>query len=125
MAAPVQIFTLALFVHKETRRWIVHAKSLSAFAGLALLLTASVQAANKPSRSHVDNDMARAIEFQRQKDAADARQARMEAKHPTVPHSNSADRSADRDNSGQRVPDPGEAAYRDNKNTPSPEKREP
>jgi len=42
--------------------------------------------------------MAQAIAFERQKDAAAARQARIEAKHPTVTYSNSDDqRGADRD----------------------------
>ena len=44
--------------------------------------------------------MAQAIAFERAKDAAAARQARIEAKHPTVTYSNSeAERSADRDGS--------------------------
>ena len=44
------------------------------------------------------DEMAQAIAFERQKDAAAARQARIEAKHPTVTYSNSeAERGADRD----------------------------
>ena len=87
----------------------MHAKLLAGLVAAAFLSTPLVQAADRAQkRTRTDSDMARAIAFQKQKDAADARQARLEAKHPTVTYSKSADRSADRDASGQRVPDQGE-----------------
>jgi hypothetical protein len=46
-----------------------------------------------------------AIAFERAKDRADARQARLEARHPSVDYSN-ADRSMDDSSDGYRVPDP-------------------
>jgi hypothetical protein len=51
-----------------------------------------------------DRDMQRAIQFQRNKDRADARQARRERTHPSVTYGN-ANRQAEPPNS---VPDPGE-----------------
>ncbi len=57
--------------------------------------------------------MARAIAFQRAKDAADARQARLEARHPSVSYTHGADRGADRD--VPQVKDPGERQYQDQK----------
>jgi hypothetical protein len=87
----------------------MHARLLAGFASVAFVLAPLCQAAEPQKRSNTrqDNDMARAIAFQRQKDAADARQARLEAKHPSVSYSNSAERSADRV-SGNQVGDPGE-----------------
>ena len=55
-------------------------------------------------------DMQRAIAFERYKDLAAARQARKEARHPSVPPpaaENRADRSADRDTNTVRDPGPG------------------
>jgi hypothetical protein len=103
----------------------VQAKLVAGFAGAAFLLTPLVQAANKPRKpTQTDSDMARAIAFQRQKDAADARQARLEARHPTISDPNSAERTADRDVSGQRGPDPGEGLHQSGKqpdhSTPPP-----
>jgi hypothetical protein len=54
------------------------------------------------SQTRMSDDMRRAIEFQRAKDRADARQARLEARHPSVP-APSAERSAD----DSTVKDPG------------------
>jgi hypothetical protein len=87
----------------------MHARLLAGFVSAAFVLGPLCQAAEpqKPTNTRQDNDMARAIAFQRQKDAADARQARLEARHPSVSYSNSAERSADRE-SGNRVQDPGE-----------------
>jgi hypothetical protein len=51
-------------------------------------------------------DMRRAIAFERAKDRADARQAAIEAKHPTVFY-NQADRSAGEGTTENRVLDPG------------------
>ena len=58
----------------------------------------------------VNNDMQRAIQWEKQKEAAAARQARLEARHPSVTYNNNADRSADRS-----APDPGEPAVRQEK----------
>jgi hypothetical protein len=54
--------------------------------------------------SRMSADMREAIAFQRAKDRADARQARIEARHPTVFYNN-ANRSADR--TGNPVRDAG------------------
>ncbi len=73
------------------------------FTGLlaAGLLLAPLGAADKPQAKKADTeaqdpDMQRAIAFEHYKDVAAARQAAMEAKHPTVFYDN-ADRAADRD----------------------------
>ena len=56
----------------------------------------------------VDRDMQRAIAWERHKDRAAARQARLEARHPSVTYSNTnANRSADEDIQGRKVVDPG------------------
>jgi hypothetical protein len=74
-------------------------KFLVGFVTAGFVLSPFAYAADRPQKKNrVDNDMAQAIAFERQKDAAAARQARIEAKHPTVTYSNSeAERSADRD----------------------------
>ena len=73
--------------------------SLLLASGLVLTTVAFAQTpkAKTNSGQHptgMSEDMRRAIEFQRAKDRADARQARLEARHPSVP-APSADRSAD------------------------------
>jgi hypothetical protein len=55
-----------------------------------------------------------AIAFERAKDSADERQARLEARHPSIDYSN-ADRSMDDSNDGHRVSDPGPAATKRDK----------
>lgn len=77
---------------------------LSGFLGAGLLLAPLSLAADntKNPKKQVDDDMARAIAFEHYKDVAAARQARMEAKHPTVFYNN-ADRSAEPDNEANRV----------------------
>ncbi len=57
----------------------------------------------------VDRDMQRAIAWERHKDQAAARQARLEQRHPSVTYSNSANRSSDEEVQGRRVQDPGPA----------------
>jgi hypothetical protein len=52
--------------------------------------------AQKNGNQSQDSDMQRAIAFEHYKDVAAARQARMEAKHPTVFYTN-ADRAANPD----------------------------
>ena len=70
---------------------------LAGFVTTGFLLTSLVFAADQPKKnSKESDDMARAIAFERHKDAAAARQARIEAKHPSVTYYNSdADRSSD------------------------------
>lgn len=67
-----------------------------------LLLVASMYGA-------VDKDMQRAIAWERHKERAAERQARMEKKNPSVTYGNSADRQAD-ETVGKEVKDPGPAA---------------
>ena len=72
------------------------------------LAASTLLAAEAPKRpaSH-NSDMQRAIAFERYKDLAAARQARKEARHPSVPKS-SADRSTDREaKDPNTVRDPG------------------
>ncbi|SPE27272.1 conserved exported hypothetical protein [Candidatus Sulfopaludibacter sp. SbA3] len=83
------------------------------FAGVlgACLLLAPLSAADdakakqntakpKAARSTQDSDMQLAIAFERYKDLAAARQARLEARHPTVFYNN-ADRTSDKDDTTQ------------------------
>jgi hypothetical protein len=89
--------------------------SLLLASGLVLTTVAFAQTPKKvqtnsgQSQTRTSEDMRRAIEFQRAKDRADARQARLEARHPSVP-SPSAERSAD----GSIVKDPGPPPERKN-----------
>jgi hypothetical protein len=55
-----------------------------------------------------------AIAFQRAKDRADARQAKQEARHPSVDYSN-ADRRMDDSTDGHHLPDPGPAPQKKDK----------
>lgn len=70
---------------------------LAGTLGFCLLLLAPLNAADtvkrKPQNQTQDSDMQRAIAFERYKDLAAARQARKEARHPTVFY-NEADRPA-------------------------------
>jgi len=84
---------------------------LCIFVGTALLASAGLAADKKTQKSNpgdaTSDDMRRAIEFQRAKDRADARQAAIEARHPSVFY-NHAERSTDEDpTSGNKVIDPG------------------
>ena len=74
-------------------------KYLAGFISAGVLLSPFAYAADPPQKkSKVSDDMAQAIAFERHKEAAAARQARIEAKHPTVTYSDSdAERRADRD----------------------------
>lgn len=87
---------------------------LCIFLGSVLLASAAV-AADRPVRKskqdqskseQMSPDMREAIEFQRAKDRADARQAALEAKHPTVFY-NRAERSEEDSMPGKKVPDAG------------------
>ncbi len=91
------------------------AKALTTLTVAILLTVSAGGAAGKKSKKAAGgngNDMSRAIAFERHKDAAAARQARLEARRPSVAYSNSAERSAEPDTLGRRVPDPGEPAAR-------------
>jgi hypothetical protein len=79
-------------------------------AAVAVLLATLPAAAEDRSGRAQDQDMRRAIAFERQKQRAADRQARIEARRPA--ERNRADRRADRTmddtDSGRRVGDPGE-----------------
>lgn len=79
---------------------------LAGFVTAGFLLTSLALAADQPKKKSKESDeVAQAIAFERYKDAAAARQARIEAKHPTVTYSNSeAERSADREKSKTEKP---------------------
>ena len=88
-----------------------------ALGGAALLFAPflAAQTASKGKQEPaMSQDMREAIAFQRNKDIADARQARKEALHPSVTYSDanrSADRSTD-ESQGRPVKDPGPATVR-------------
>jgi Ni/Co efflux regulator RcnB len=91
-------------------------RSLTAgFIGIALTLAPLASAQDSQSKQDSDDDMRRAIQFERAKDRADARQERLERRHPTVSNSD-ADRRIDDPNGGNRVPDPGERQWKKGKN---------
>ncbi len=82
-------------------------KLLAGILGAGLLLAPFGTAADKEIKAKgTDSDMQRAIAFEHYKDLAAARQARKEARHPSVTYS-SADRSSQDRSDGNRVPDPG------------------
>jgi hypothetical protein len=79
-------------------------------AALLFVAIGSATAAERAkSKAPVSSDIQRAIAWEKHKDAAAARQARIEARHPTVTYNNNADRSADRS-----APDPGEPQVQKN-----------
>ena len=81
-----------------------------------LLTAASLYAA-------ADRDMQRAIAWERHKERAAARQARIEKKRPSVTYTNnSADRS-DPSASSNQVKDPGPRNQWSEKDKPAPEKK--
>ncbi len=92
-------------------------KLLVALASVGLccapLATAADSAHRRRARS---DDMRRAIEFERAKDRADARQARREARHPSVTYSNNTANRTDESSPTRRtVRDPGERDIRRDK----------
>jgi len=100
----------------------MHRNLLTGVIGAALVLTPlgfaqqppnSQQKAAQPQRE--SDGVQQAIAFQRAKDRADARQARLEKRHPSVDYSN-ADRRMDDSNDGHHAPDPGPAQPKKDKN---------
>ncbi len=90
---------------------IVLAMAALSAVPLAAQEAATSRATSAEARAS-DPDMQRAIQFQRAKDRADARQARSEARHPSVNYDN-ADRRVD--DTGT-VKDPGEKQIKRDKN---------
>jgi hypothetical protein len=106
---PVLFLTLVcMLLNKPSGGSVMMTRLLAGVLGAGLLLAPFSVAADKDSNSkkQMDEDMRRAIAFEHYKDVAAARQARKEAKHPSVTYSN-ADRSSDRDTDANRVKDPG------------------
>jgi hypothetical protein len=94
---------------------------LAGLVGAALILAPAGLAQRqddgqtRSQSSRNSDDVRQAIAFQRGKDRADARQARLEARHPSVDYSN-ADRLMDESNTGRPTPDPGERQWKKDKN---------
>jgi hypothetical protein len=91
----------------------MHRNLLTGALGVALILTPlgfAQQPQNGPHKiaqpGGQSDGVQQAIAFQRAKDRADARQAKLEARHPSVDYSN-ADRRADDSSGGHHAPDPG------------------
>jgi hypothetical protein len=88
---------------------------LPGLMGAGLMMASLVLAQTPKTQPTRDTDLRRAIAFERYKDIAAARQARKEARHPSVTYSQadrSADRSADQ-SQGTPVKDPGPAIKKD------------
>jgi beta-galactosidase beta subunit len=85
--------------------------------GAALLYAPMLSAQNAKKEPAMSEDMRQAIAFQHNKDLADARQTRLEAKHPSVTYdaNRSADRSMEDSTEGNKVKDPGPATVRKDK----------
>lgn len=99
-----------------SRTWTIFTTAALSLAPLALAQDAATTRAT-PRATSVranDPDMQQAIQFQRAKDRADARQAMKERRHPSVSYS-SADRRAETPNA---VKDPGERQWKKDKNIP-------
>ncbi len=78
----------------------------------ALLLAPLGLAQDRSNRADAKpDDVRRAIQFQRTKDRADARQAEKERVHPSVVYDGSSRRAEDRNT----VPDPGEGKVKKDK----------
>jgi hypothetical protein len=79
---------------------------------VVLCLTSSAIVVPAASKKNADPDMQRAIAWERYKDLAAARQARKEARHPSVTYFNNANREMDESTPGTKVVDPGSSDYR-------------
>jgi hypothetical protein len=98
---------MARLVHEDSFRGTAMKKLLTGIVGIGLWCGPVMWAqggndkgkdqpkAQASESEHMSADMREAIEFERAKDRADAQQARMEARHPSVPPvgEHSADRS--------------------------------
>lgn len=92
------------------------AKILSGLMGACLVFAPIVSAATAKNKPAMSEDMRRAIAWEHYKDLAAARQARLEARHPSVTYTDanrSADRSAEESNPGKIVKDPGPTVRKD------------
>ena len=78
----------------------MNAKLLAGTLGAVLLFSPIAFAQEERSRSKMSEDMRQAIAFQHNKDAADARQARMEARHLGA---SDADRSSEEPKAVRKV----------------------
>lgn len=93
---------------------------LAGVIGAALTLSSPTFAQAQDNKHKIsqprgeDDGMQQAIAFQRAKDRADARQARLEERHPSVNYSN-ADRRVEESKDGHTVTDPGEAQVKKHK----------
>lgn len=86
--------------------------------GPALLAQNQNQARSQPRKQQMSEDMREAIAFEHNKDVADARQARMEARHPSVPvpgPNHSANRAEEQSTYGRKVNPPGPGKNQPNK----------
>ena len=94
------------------KKVLAGALGLGLWCGPALLLAQSQnKTQSQPQRQQMSQDMREAIAFEHAKDVADARQARMEARHPSVPvpgDEHSANRSEEENpGAGRPVTDAG------------------
>jgi hypothetical protein len=92
------------------------ARILAGLMGAGLLLAPIVSAATAKKSAAMSEDMRRAIAWERYKDLAAARQARLEAIHPSATSTDanrSANRSVDESTQGKKVKDPGPTVRKD------------
>jgi hypothetical protein len=90
---------------------------LAGLIGSGLVFASMVSAAEAKKPPAMSEDMRQAIAFERAKDRADARQARLEKNHPSLSYTD-ANRNADRsidESQGRIVKDPGEPTTRKDK----------
>jgi hypothetical protein len=82
---------------------------LAGWIGAAMLLTPLAKAQNDGRKEGTSADMRAAIQWEQHKDAAAARQARLERLHPSVTYDNpnSANRTMEEPAEGRSVKDPG------------------
>jgi hypothetical protein len=91
---------------------------LAGLLSAGMVFAPMVLAATPKKQTGMSEDMRQAIAFERAKDRADARQARLEKIHPSVTSSDAnrnADRSMDESTQGRPVKDPGPAPRKDKK----------
>jgi len=89
---------------------------LAGLMGAGLVFAPMLLAETAKKQPAMSEDMRRAIAWEHYKDLAAARQARLEAIHPSVTYTDanrSADRSAEESNPGKIVKDPGPTVRKD------------